>query len=88
MKISASCPSVRMWYSMMVFLAICSRRKAIRVAICFMHFEEALLSARSTADLLSQKIRFGGLRQGLRFNVHTLFTHLVLTPRSGGVHLY
>ena len=26
--------------------------------------------------------------QGLRFNVHTLFTHLVLTPLPGGVYMY
>ena len=29
-----------------------------------------------------------GVIQGLRFNVHTLFTHLVLTPLPGGVYMY
>ena len=44
---------------------------------------------RAVSDNLCQVLAVqGGLIQGLRFNVHTLFTYLVLTPLPGGVYLY
>ena len=58
-KISASCPSAPTWYSMMDLSRTCSLRKAIRVAMCTILFEDVSPSESWTAALLSQKTTVG-----------------------------